>query len=270
MTMKFERSKEWWLGKARAEQDAFVGAGLLACDPAPEQAHNAAAGAGMNNKIPAPVPRRSGHARRVMVRKTDYAETLDDFPTTPWVVRALVKYVLPKNVVSAPSAWTFLDPAAGRGHVVRTLSETFCTVRGSDIHDYGSGYPVTDYVDPRACYDEHHFMVTNPPFKFASEFIDRGLREAGVGVAVIMRTIALEGGARYDRFYGVRPPSIVAVLSKRMPATHGRVVRKSRSNMSHSWFYWDLRHPAGPGETRVVWIPPGVQRELERDEDYDE
>jgi transcriptional regulator with XRE-family HTH domain len=32
--MKFERSKEWWLAKARREGDASIGAGLLARDPA--------------------------------------------------------------------------------------------------------------------------------------------------------------------------------------------------------------------------------------------
>jgi hypothetical protein len=31
--MKFERSKEWWLAKARREGDAVIGAGFLALDP---------------------------------------------------------------------------------------------------------------------------------------------------------------------------------------------------------------------------------------------
>ncbi len=35
--MRLERSKEWWLSKARREGDAVVGAGLLAFDPAPEE-----------------------------------------------------------------------------------------------------------------------------------------------------------------------------------------------------------------------------------------
>ena len=42
--MKFERSKNWWLTKARAEQDACVGAGLLALDPTPENAGRHVAG----------------------------------------------------------------------------------------------------------------------------------------------------------------------------------------------------------------------------------
>jgi hypothetical protein len=42
--MKFERSKEWWLAKARREGDAAIGAGLLALDPAPAEQGALAAG----------------------------------------------------------------------------------------------------------------------------------------------------------------------------------------------------------------------------------
>lgn len=41
--MKFERSKEWWLARARREGDAAVGAGFLALDPGPEERSAAAA-----------------------------------------------------------------------------------------------------------------------------------------------------------------------------------------------------------------------------------
>jgi transcriptional regulator with XRE-family HTH domain len=34
--MRIERSKEWWLARARREGDAFIGAGLLAADPMPD------------------------------------------------------------------------------------------------------------------------------------------------------------------------------------------------------------------------------------------
>ena len=35
--MRMDRSKEWWLARARREGDAAVGAGLLAFDPAPDE-----------------------------------------------------------------------------------------------------------------------------------------------------------------------------------------------------------------------------------------
>lgn len=35
--MRMDRTKEWWLTRARREGDAVVGAGLLAFDPAPDE-----------------------------------------------------------------------------------------------------------------------------------------------------------------------------------------------------------------------------------------
>jgi HTH-type transcriptional regulator, competence development regulator len=35
--MRLERSKDWWLNRARREGDAVIGAGLLAFNPAPEE-----------------------------------------------------------------------------------------------------------------------------------------------------------------------------------------------------------------------------------------
>ena len=34
--MRLERSKEWWIARARAEGDAVIGAGVLARDPLPD------------------------------------------------------------------------------------------------------------------------------------------------------------------------------------------------------------------------------------------
>lgn len=41
--MKLERSKQWWMARARREGDAVIGAGLLALDPTPEERPSAQA-----------------------------------------------------------------------------------------------------------------------------------------------------------------------------------------------------------------------------------
>lgn len=43
--MRLERSKEWWMSRARLEGDAAIGAGMLAFDPTPEERPSAAPGA---------------------------------------------------------------------------------------------------------------------------------------------------------------------------------------------------------------------------------
>jgi transcriptional regulator with XRE-family HTH domain len=50
--MKLERSKDWWMARARREGDAVVGAGLLAFDPAPEaRASGVTVGAAEDTRI---------------------------------------------------------------------------------------------------------------------------------------------------------------------------------------------------------------------------
>lgn len=50
--MRLERSKEWWMSRARLEGDSAIGAGMLAFDPAPEERPSAApAAASEENRI---------------------------------------------------------------------------------------------------------------------------------------------------------------------------------------------------------------------------
>lgn len=208
----------------------------------------------------------TSHARRVMTRKSSYASYLDDFPTPPWAVRAFFRYVLPVE----PAGLHFLDPGAGRGHVVRTVSEyDVASSLGYDRVDYGYGFPVADYVDPAAVYPAHDVVLTNPPYKLSEEFLGRALGEARVGVGLLLRTIWLEGRDRYRDVFSRTPPSLVVTFARRMHSQRGRVVRKSGAMMSHSWFWWSIAQPTAYGDTRVRWIPPGTQAELELPRDYE-
>lgn len=210
------------------------------------------------------------HSRRVIRRLSRYEDHLDDFPTPPWATRALIRYVL-RDVSWDLAPRSVLDPACGRGHMVRTLRETFREVRGSDARDYGGGYRVLDYVPPvpplLIDLDAIDLVITNPPYKLADAFILNALAQARYGVAMLMRTIAQEGERRFTRIWEPHPPTTIAVFSRRMHTVRGGVVRRSGAMMSHSWYWWDLTRRGEP--TRITWIPPGAQRDLERDEDYD-
>lgn len=194
-------------------------------------------------------------------RNTKYKEHLDDFPTPPWAVRAFFKYVAPELV---GRHLTFLEPACGRGHMVQVLKEQRFRVQASDIKDYGRGFPVEDYLKSKpVTYD---VMLTNPPYRHAQAFTTKALTEARVGVAILARTTWLEGATRFHELFDHRPPTTVAVFSRRMRATHGKLVRDGDAMMSHSWYWWNFEYA---GETRLIWLPPTAQQELEKDSDYE-
>lgn len=196
----------------------------------------------------------------VMQRRAAPARGLDFFPTPPWATRAFLREVLFAEFASHcfGSVW---EPAAGGGHMAHVLSEFFPKVRASDVEDYGAGFEVGSYVgvgpDVIAA-NPHGWMITNPPFNLAVEFAERGLREARVGVALLLRTSWMEGAERYQRLFRERPPRIIAQYCERVPMVAGRWDPAAASATSYAWFVWQQSHFRK--ETRLIWIAPGAKQ----------
>ncbi len=200
----------------------------------------------------------------VMAQRTEAHDSLDDFPTMPWGTRALVEHVLfPAGVPFAMmKVW---EPAANRGYMVSPLEEYFATVYASDVHDYGAGFHVHDFLQPYRPdgFDDIEFVITNPPFRLAKQFIERGLDVASVGIAVVVRTSFLEGIDRYETLFRDNPPTIVAPFVERIPMFRGRIDPTGSSATSYTWLVWIKDCEPMP----MCWIPP-CRRGLERPGDY--
>lgn len=200
----------------------------------------------------------------VMAQRVEPPDSLDFFPTPPWSTRALVDVVLWRmGVMIGPehSAW---EPAAGEGHMAEVLAGVFGRVHASDIHDYGRGYAVGDFCGSliRAeCPFRPDWVISNPPFNAAVDFVLRALEEAREGVAMLLRLAWLEGGERYERLFRDLPPTVLAVFSERVPMVKGRWDPEATTATAYAWAVW--RAPA-TAETRLIWIPPGQRRRLTR------
>lgn len=190
-------------------------------------------------------------------------ETLDDFPTPPWATRALMEHIpLTFNDMRGSTA---LEPACGRGHMSRTLGEYFRHVGAFDIKDYGQRFDVRDFLTvPPLRYD---WLVTNPPFKLAQDFIMRGLQEASTGVAIFVRTNFLEGQDRYREIYSQHKPTLVLQFSERV-VLHEHELRdpdrlyempdgtwkKPSTATSYCWLIWLVKNK--PPQSKLDWIEP--------------
>ena len=174
------------------------------------------------------------------------------------------------------------EPAAGRGYMAAVLAEAFGQVEASDVHDYGVGLPVVAYLfgdlpGPVA------WTITNPPFRLASEFIDRALATSTEGVAIFARTTFVEGQGRYRDLFSERPPTAILHFVERVPLFKGRVrdpevsywntkankglgaTVKPTTATAYSWFVW---LSASGGSTVTDWIAP-CRKRLTRPGDYD-
>ena len=210
----------------------------------------------------------------VMSQRHEASDSLDYFPTPPWATRALFQEILkpnwlfphqPKDDVLLE---TCLEPACGGGHMVKVLQEYFLEVESCDVADYGQDR-IADFLSSDVAGD-YDFIITNPPFNLAEEFVLKALPMARQCVAIFARTQFMESIGRYERLFKPHPPQFIAQFSERVPIVKGRLSATASTATSYAWFIW--RGTAGghkTSETKLLWIPPS-RRIWEKAADYEE
>ena len=200
----------------------------------------------------------------VMAQRKEARDSLDDFPTPPWATRALIEHII--RAKAELLTLECLEPACGAGHMAKVLKEYFGTVIASDVHAYGYG-DVRDYAAYPYETGAVDWVITNPPFRLAEEFILKSLNVARVGVAMLVRTVFIESVGRYERLFRDRPPTVFAQFTERVPMVRGRLDKKASTATGYGWLVWDKRNPL-PGAS-LGWIP-ACRKTLERPLDYED
>jgi hypothetical protein len=202
-------------------------------------------------------------ARAMAPGRKEPSASLDFSPTPPWATRALIERVFPAMHVSRASLKTAHEPAGGEGHITEVLREYFPTVTASDIHDYGCGDEIRDFLDPTFEVDAD-WIITNPPFKDkAEQFALKAIAQARVGAAIFARLQWLETIGRYERLFRDNPPTQLAFFAERVNLCMGRWEPSGGTATAYIWLVWVKgRSPRPP-----FWIPPGCQEHLTKPDD---
>jgi hypothetical protein len=195
----------------------------------------------------------------VMAQRHEAHDSLDDFPTPPWAVRALLEHVIAVNR-HHDTVW---EPACNRGYMVKGLQGYFREIEASDIHNYG-GHRVADFLFPGPC-PSVDWIITNPPFRLAEQFAHQAIARCGKGVALLVRTQFLESIGRHERLFVPRKPLIVAQFVERVPMVKGRCDPHASTATAYCWVVW-TKEPTREA-TEFLWIPP-CRSKLERADDY--
>lgn len=152
---------------------------------------------------------------------------------------------------------SILEPATGGGHMSDVLKEFYGegSVTSTDLVDRGYSKldDVKDFLEDE--FEKYDNVITNPPFKYAQEFIEKGLEIANEKVIMFAKIQLLEGKKRHLLFKN-NPPSYIYVHSSRVnPYRNGSPVdengKKWSSTMCFAWFVWDKRYS---GETILRWL----------------
>lgn len=188
-----------------------------------------------------PVSRKTQNKRHRLADRGD-----DLYETPPEAVRSLLAIEkLPKLI------W---EPACGPGAIVRELRAAGHTVVATDLVDYGcaksgAGF---DFLALRRAPPDVRYVVTNPPYKYATAFARKAL-ELVPNVALLMRLAFMEGTGRSDVLDGGRLRR-VHVFSRRLPMMHraGWTGPKAASAVAFAWFVWEGER--GPSAfDRIDW-----------------
>lgn len=200
----------------------------------------------------------------VMQQRNEPDDSLDDFPTMPWGGRALCEQLRGRGLLLA--ADVCLEPAANRGYLARGLNDYFSALVLSDVHDYGAGYDVRDFLFPNLTEPMPvNWIITNPPFRLAQQFAERA-HELAPNYALLVRSAFLEGQARHEGLFSKRPPNLILQFTERLPMNRGVCHAAMTTATAYCWLVWTHRMDLRP--CIFDWIPP-CRKRLERAGDYD-
>ena len=200
-------------------------------------------------------------AGSVMASRAEPPDALDFFPTPPWAARAGGELIQKLD----PGPWNCWEPACGQGHMAHGLLDYFeAGVFSSDVYPYGYGSQF-DFLTPddRQRYHQFDWIVTNPPFNAAADFVRAAWPRARRGIAMLCRLQWLEGVDRHQLLYEECPLSVLAPFAERVPMAKGKWDPKGSTATAYAWFIW-LSPGMRLGRARPVIKPiaPGAKVRL--------
>ena len=179
-------------------------------------------------------------------------EQNDYYATQPKAVKLLLDNERFSDIV-----W---EPACGGGHVADVLKEYGYNVKVSDLIDRGySETEVIDFLSITGNNTNSYDIITNPPYKYAKEFVEKSLEVSvdGTKIAMFLKLQFLEGQARKELFL-TNPPKVVYVSSSRLGCAKNGDFKTGKngelmieSAVAYAWFVWEKGFN---GDTIIKWI----------------
>ena len=152
------------------------------------------------------------------------------------------------------------EPACGKRSLSRRLEEHGYEVRDSDIvvRPCDKSMEKLDFMECLDSWDGD--IITNPPFKIATDFILHalGLVKDGAKVAMFLRLQFLEGRNKYRRLYERFPPKAIYICSKPLNCAKNGDFEKYKVNhyVAYAWFVWQKGYK---GKPVLDWINVGKE-----------
>lgn len=142
--------------------------------------------------------------------------------------------------------------ACGEGNLSEVLKAHGHKVLSTDLIDRGYPDELHDFLRNDRKFDGD--IITNPPFKYTTEFILNSLEAIPEGnkVAMFLKINYLSGKKRYEQIYSKFPPQRVYVFSGRVACSKNNTPEGFKGGaMDYVWMIWEKGKYA---PTELKWI----------------
>jgi hypothetical protein len=169
----------------------------------------------------------------------------DFYATEPRAVNMLLdKEQFSKNI------W---ECACGNGHISKELIKKNYSVRSSDLVKRNYECEEKDFLCITNNSSWNGDIITNPPYKFCTEFVYKAMSiiDNGNKVAMFLSIMFLESKTRKELFK-IYPPKVIYVASSRLNCAKGGDFEKFQSSARcYAWFVWEKGFQ---GDPIIKWI----------------
>ena len=171
-------------------------------------------------------------------------EEHDYYATEPFAAEELLRIEPELNDI-----W---ECACGEGHLAEVFAKVGKLGSATDLIDRGYGHGGYDFLSRDWEWDGD--IVTNPPYKYAREFIEKSLASIKVGrkVCMFLKLNFLESKGRKQLFTDT-PPKTVWVISSRLNCAKNGDFETFGTNSAaaYAWFVWEKGYT---GNTTLKWF----------------
>lgn len=145
--------------------------------------------------------------------------------------------------------------ACGEGDLSKRLEDFGYAVKSTDLIDRGYGESGVDFLAQTEIFNGD--ILTNPPYRFSSDFVLKGLDlvEDGHKVFMFLKLTFLEGKKRFDELFSKYPPKKIYVFSQRVLCAKNGDFEGMKagggSAVAYAWYVWEKGYT---GDTIVKWL----------------
>ena len=139
------------------------------------------------------------------------------------------------------------------GHLSKVLKEKGYDVASSDLINRGYEEDCIDFLKYESGFPLELDILTNPPYKYAKEFVEHALelQQNGYYTIMFLKIQFLEGKERYKLFQKYPPKYVYVNSSRQLCAMNGEFEKFKTTALCYCWFIWEKGFQ---GEPIIRWI----------------